>query len=64
MEIELSVYDWLVNASVLTEYELKEKMKDRIVLDQNATQLFEIGLKMPPLLHRLQSIKVFLPITH
>jgi hypothetical protein len=64
MEIELSVYNWLVDASVLTEYEVKEKMEDRVVLDQNATQLFEIGLKIPLLLRRLQSIKVLFPITH
>lgn len=58
MELELNVYNWLVDAGVLTEYDVREKTEDVVVLDQDAVQLFEIGLKMPSLLHRLQSIKV------
>lgn len=59
MELELSVYDWLAEASVLSEYEVRERNEHRVILDKDATLLFEIGLKLPPLLLRLQSIKAF-----
>ncbi len=58
MELPVDLYNWLLNASVLTEYDVKEKTAEKVVLEQEATQLFEIGLKMPILLHRLQALKV------
>ena len=58
MELSITLYDWLLSISGLTEYEVKEKTTESIILDQNSTQMFEAGLKFPLLLHRLKTFKV------
>ncbi len=58
MEVPIELYKWLVDSGAITEYDIKEKQAKKIVLEQEATQLFEIGLKLPPLLNRLQALKV------
>ena len=60
MELPLTLYNWLVDISVLTEYEVKDSTETKVILDQDATQLFEVGLKMPILIHRLQILRVYL----
>ena len=58
MELSITLYDWLLSISGLTEYEVKEKTTESIILDQNSTQMFEAGLKFLLLLHRLKTFKV------
>lgn len=58
MDISVELYTWLLSTSVITEYDVKEQLSDKITLEQDATQLFEIGLKIPILLKRLQRLIV------
>lgn len=58
MELSKSLYNWLASISVLTEYEIKEKKDKSVVLEQDSTELFEMGSKLPLLIHRLHAFKV------
>jgi len=59
MELPIDIFNWLFDASIISEYDIKEKDAEKVILEQEASQLFEIGLKMPALLSRLQALKVF-----
>jgi len=59
MELPFDLYEWLYNIMVLSDFEIKEKKKDKVVLEEEATQIFKIGLKMPLLFQRLHILKVF-----
>jgi len=59
MELSKSLYNWLISVSALSEYEIKQKKQQTVILEQDSTELFEIGTKLPLLIHRLQTFKVF-----
>lgn len=58
MEIPIDLYTWLLSTGVITEYDVKENLGNKVSLEQEATQLFEVGMKMPTLITRLQALKV------
>ena len=58
MELTTEMYNWFENLLIVSDEDIKERVKNGIILTEEATQFFELGLKIIPLLHRLQAIKV------
>lgn len=60
MEIPLELTKWLISTGVVTEEEIIDKNEGNATLNEEATELFEIGLKVPTLIYRLHELKVIL----
>jgi hypothetical protein len=58
MELPSELYVWLVEANVLSEYDAKARTGDKVVLESEASQQLELGLKMPALIKHLCQHKV------
>lgn len=63
MELPREVYNWLCSIGVLTELEIEAKDKSIAILDREATQQFELGLKMPAILAHFSKLNVTPAIT-
>ena len=50
MKLSKEVYAWLSYIGAVKEYEVEEKGNAIVVLNQESTQQFELGLKMPMIL--------------
>lgn len=50
MELPNDLYQWLQNAKVLSEDDVKSQQNEKVTLEKNASQQIEMGLKMPQLL--------------
>ncbi len=58
MELPVDTYDWLRSLGAITEYDVKAKNADTVTLEAEATQQFELGLKMPAVIGQLCRLKV------
>lgn len=59
MELPIKLYEWLCSVGALTEYEVQSKDDTKAILDNESTQQFELGLKMPILMDYLYKVRVF-----
>ena len=58
LELSIDLFSWLSDFSILTEDDIKDSNEEKIILKEDSAESFKIGLRMPPLLHRLQALKV------
>ncbi len=58
MDVPIDLHKWLMSAGAVNEYDVRQTLSTKVVLHQDAMQLFEIGFKLQPLLKRLQALKV------
>ena len=58
MELAIDIYQWLSSIGVLTEYDVKDNEEDKVILEAETTQQFELGLKMAQIIGIFHELKV------
>lgn len=58
MELPTKLFEWLCSIEAITENEVQSKDNASVILDNESTNQFELGLKMPMLLNYLHKLRV------